>query len=143
MDLSKLKAQLTLHEGKRNDMYLDSVGVPTIGVGHNLKKPLSDRAIDIILEDDIQEHLHLLDKYLPWWRSMSEARLFVLADMAFNLGVGPSTEDPTGKLLTFKNTLNSMSCGYYEEAAKGMEASLWYKQVGKRAVTLVKMMREG
>jgi lysozyme len=75
--------------------------------------------------------------------NLSETRQLVLADMAFNLGVGPSEEDKDGKLLTFKNTLRAMQEGRYEDAAKGMEDSPWYRQVGRRAVKLVDMMRKG
>lgn len=143
MDLNKLEKLLELHEGKRNLMYVDSEGVPTIGIGHNLQKPISDKAVSVIFQDDIKEVFTLLDKYLPWWRTMSENRQLVIADMAFNLGVGPSSEDPTGNLLEFKNTLKAMREGRYNDAAEGMGNSKWAVQVGSRAVRLQKMMREG
>ncbi len=38
IDKTKLKAQLIKHEGKRSKVYKDSEGVPTIGVGFNLKR---------------------------------------------------------------------------------------------------------
>lgn len=136
MNLEKLKKQISKHEGRVNKMYLDTKGIPTIGVGHNLRdKPLSERAIDVILEDDIEEHLAQLDRAIPWWRDLSESRQLVLADMCFNLGING--------LLAFKNTLKAIQEGRYEDAALGMQNSLWYKQVGNRAKTLVHMMAEG
>jgi lysozyme len=49
-----LKVQLAVDEGRKAKMYLDTVGKWTIGVGHNLSdKPISQRAIDVIFEDDI------------------------------------------------------------------------------------------
>ena len=59
----------------------------------------------------------------------------MLADMCFNLGIN--------RLLGFKNTLAAIKAGDYEAAADGMLASMWAKQVGKRAHRLIKMMREG
>jgi lysozyme len=55
--------------------------------------------------------------------------------MAFNLGVP--------KLIGFRNTLADMEAGRYDEAADGMLASLWAKQVGNRADRLADMMRKG
>jgi len=144
MNIEALKLQLVKHEGERLKLYRDSVGKWTIGVGHNIEdKGISERISRLMLEEDIEEHLALLDKYCPWWRQMSETRQLALADMAFNLGVGPSAEDPHGKLLTFKNTLRHMQAGEYDEAANGMAASLWYRQVGRRGDDLVYMMRNG
>lgn len=124
--------------------YHDSAGKSTIGVGRNLDdKGISEDEAMLLLRNDIAEHLALLDRELPWWREMSEARQRVLANMAFNLGVGPTPEQPEGKLLTFKNTLAAMQRGDYEAAANGMSASAWAKQVGLRATRLITMMREG
>lgn len=136
MDISALKKLLELHEGRRGSIYKCSAGYNTIGVGHNLDtNPISDKAIDVILEDDIAVVLSDLNKNLPWWRQLSERRQLVLADMCFNLGIG--------RLLGFKNTLKAMENGNYEEAANGMAASKWAAQVGRRAERLIKMMREG
>ena len=34
---NKLRALLTKHEGYRKYVYMDSVGVPTVGIGRNLR----------------------------------------------------------------------------------------------------------
>lgn len=135
MDLNKLEKLLELHEGKRNLMYTDSVGIPTIGIGHNLQKPISDKAVSVIFQDDIQDTIKDLDTHLPWWKTLSENRQLVIADMCFNLGIT--------KLLQFNNTLKAMQEGRYNDAAEGMGNSKWAVQVGSRAVRLQKMMREG
>ena len=57
----------------------------------------------------------------------------VLLNMAFNMGVKG--------LLGFRNTLTFISQKNYEQAARNMTQSLWYKQVGKRAVELTERMR--
>jgi lysozyme len=55
--------------------------------------------------------------------------------MAFNLGV-PG-------LLKFKNTLRAVREGRFEDAAKGMLASKWARQVKGRAVRLAQVMKTG
>lgn len=134
--IDALKTQLIKHEGLRFKPYLDSVGVLTIGVGRNLHdKGISKAEALHLLDNDILGTLADLDAKLPWWRDMAEARQLVLADMAFNLGIT--------RLLTFKNALAAMKAGDYPAAADGMLASLWAQQVGTRAHTLAKMMRDG
>lgn len=129
-----LRAQLVRHEGLRLSPYRCSAGKLTIGVGHNLDAvPITERAAIAILDDDLADVFAQLDKHLPWWRDLDENRRLVLADMAFNLGV-PG-------LMKFKNTLAAIRAGRYEMAATNMLESLWAKQVGKRAITLAKMMR--
>ena len=137
-----LIAELRRDEGVRYSPYKDTVGIDTVGVGHNLKAkplaltyPLTDAEVDRILECDLDEVFAELDKHLPWWRDMSQARQRVLANMAFNLGVAG--------LLTFKNTLTEIQRGHYQIAADNMLKSKWAKQVGQRANRLAKMMVEG
>ena len=142
--VTALRAQLIVDEGLRLKPYRDSVGKLTIGVGRNLDdKGISHDEAMALLDRDIAEHMALLDRELPWWQRMDETRQLVLANMAFNLGVGPTPEQPDGKLLQFKNTLDHMARGEYDAAADGMAASVWAKQVGVRADRLVIAMRTG
>lgn len=76
-----------------------------------------------------------LDRNLSWWKNLDEVRQRVLFDMCFNLGVT--------KLLAFKNTLEAIRTGRYDDAAAGMLNSLWAKQVKGRATRLANMMRTG
>jgi len=136
MDFNLITQELRRDEGERLDMYFDSRGIPTIGIGHNLKdKPISQRASRVILEDDLTETITDLDKRLNWWRNLSESRQRVLVNMAFNLGIDG--------LLKFKNTLNAALHGDFKTAAKEMLNSEWATQVGARADRLAKMMEEG
>jgi lysozyme len=104
-----------------------------------MTRPLSDAAIDFLLNEDIEDHTRELFAALPWVAELDPVRQAVLIDMAFNMGV------PT--LLTFKQTLATIRRGDYELASMQMLQSLWADQVGKRpgqrAHTLAKMMRTG
>ena len=136
MDINKLKAQLTIDEGRKKRIYLDTKGKVTGGVGRNLTdRDFSDDEINLMLENDINLVITQLDNLFPWWKYMSDARMVVLANMCFNLGIT--------KLGQFKNTLKAMQEGRYNDAADAMLASAWASQVGERAQRLSKLMREG
>ena len=144
MNLNLMDAELRRDEGVRYVEYPDSVGIPTTGVGHNLRAsplptgwtyPLSDAQVNQLLNTDLDETFSGLDVNLSWWRSLDEVRQRVIANMCFNMGIG--------KLMGFHNTLLAMSEGNYMAAAAGMKNSIWYHQVGARGVRLVAAMQTG
>ena len=128
--------QLLRDEGERLKMYLDSRGVPTIGVGHNLRdKAISKRASRTILEDDINDATSGLVTALPWVLALDEVRKGALQNMAFNLGVQG--------LLEFKKALAYMQQGAYQNAAGEFLNSAWAEQVGPRAHRLAQQIASG
>jgi len=148
----QLVVELRRDEGVRYVRYLDTKGIPTAGVGHNLQArplpagwtfPLSDVQVDQLLEQDLGIVYADLDRNLPWWRDLNYARQRVICNMCFNLGIT--------KLLGFVNTLAAMRQGRYVDAARGMLNSAWATQVGiydrngnpGRAARLANMMRDG
>lgn len=144
MDIKQLIAELRRDEGVKYSPYLDTVGIQTVGVGHNLKAkplptgwnfPLTDAQVDLLLMDDINVVISGLTARAPWYVSLTDARQRVLVNMGFNLGI-PG-------LMAFKNTLAMIQSGQYSKASDAMLQSKWAKQVGARAIRLAKMMREG
>jgi lysozyme len=136
MNFDLIYQELTRDEGRQLKMYSDSLGIQTIGIGHNLRdKPISERACRTIFDDDLNDSLEDLDKSLAWWRNLSEVRQRVLVNMCFNLGIHG--------LLEFRNMLNAALHGDFKTAAKEMLDSKWAKQVGARADRLARMMEEG
>ena len=132
IDLNKLKAELERDEKRMTEMYLDSEGVPTIGIGHNLNVPICDESIDIIFACDINEVLKYCRK-LPYWRNLSPTRRRVVANMVFNLGYE--------KFLGFKKLNKALAASDWDTAADEMVDSKWYRQVKTRSPRLVKAMR--
>lgn len=138
MTTKYLAADITGDEGRVLKAYLDTVGIWTNGVGHAHVAPgcvWTDKQCDDALAADIAKAETDLDRSLPWWRTLNHARQDVLVNMAFNLGIT--------RLLGFKNTLAAMKAGRFDAAAKGMMASLWARQVGRRAVRLAAQMKTG
>lgn len=143
-NLQTLIAELRRDEGVRYSPYADTVGVQTVGVGHNLKAkplpdgwtyPLNDTQVNSLLDDDLEDVFHDLDRNLPWWTDLNDVRQRVLANLCFNLGIN--------RLLGFKNTLVFMRQGKYDSAADGLLNSVWATQVKGRAIRLADMMRKG
>jgi lysozyme len=127
---------IEFNEGRRNKLYQCTAGFWTVGVGRNLEaNPLSDAAIDFLLDEDIAAVEAQLDKHLSWWREHDEVRRAVLIDLAFNMGING--------LLGFKNTLAAFRAKNYEAAASGLEKSKWFSQVGNRGPRIVNMVRTG
>lgn len=132
--IEKLKRSLTLHEGRKNHPYVDTVGKITIGVGYNLTdRGLDDKWIDDQLIKDIEYFYGQLSRY-DWFNQLNEDRKIVLIDMSF-MGVK--------KLLTFKKLIAALEQKNYQEAANEMMNSIWAKQVKQRAFDLAQAMLEG
>lgn len=138
---SILIKELRRDEGVEYSPYLDTMGISTVGVGHNIRAkplpadwtfPLTDAQVDQLLAEDLQEVFDGLDRSLPWWRDLNYPRQRVIANMTFNLGLAG--------MLGFKNTLAAIQQGRYNAAGAGMMASKWAKQVGARANRLADMM---
>lgn len=136
MNQQALMQELSADEGRKKRIYVDTKGKVTGGVGRNLSdRDFSDDEIDLMLSNDIKGVCADLDRVLPWWRNISDARQRVLANMCFNMGID--------RLLGFHNTLRMIASGMYQQASVEMLNSQWAKDVGDRAKRLSKMMREG
>lgn len=147
----QLVNELRHDEGVRYVVYLDTKGIPTVGVGHNLKArplpaawtfPLSDDQVDVLLEQDLENTYADLDRSVAWWLGLNDARQRVLANMCFNMGIS--------RLLDFAKMLAAARIGNYEVAADEMLDSKWARDVGigtpekpGRALRLANMMRNG
>lgn len=143
MNIEYMKSELRRDEGVRLKPYRDTVGKMTIGVGRNLDDVgVTNEEVDYLLENDIGRAMADLDRNLPWWRGLSEARQRALVNMAFNMGVP--------RLLKFRDLLAALQAGDYERAASEAFDSRWARQVGDgpggredRADRIAEMIREG
>jgi len=149
--------KLITHEGLRLEVYKDSLGIDTIGIGRNLE----DRGItkeelnwmDIpnmaivhtmgiteadamyLAENDVQIVEEELVRAHPCVNKLDAVRQLVVMDMAFNMGVP--------RLCKFKNMWNAIHEENYIAAAKEMLDSRWAIQVKSRATKLANAMHNG
>ena len=155
LDRAKLKKQLVLHEDRKTKVYNDSEGIPTIGVGFNLKRDgakkrieslglnyakvvageqeLSDPQIDELLDADIDSAVASCKAVFPKFADLSDVRQRVIADMVFNLG--------RAKFEGFEKMITAVKEEKFDTAADEMKRSKWYKQVKTRGTRLEAMMR--
>lgn len=136
MDRAKLAAQLEIDEKRCRQIYVDTVGKVTGGVGRNLTdRGFSEDEIDLMLRNDIATAERELDHALPWWRSLNDARQNALANACFNLGIN--------RLLGFKNALALLQAGRWDASAAEFLNSRWAGQVGDRAKRIADLIRKG
>ena len=138
--IDQLTAQLRRDEGTRATAYPDSMGWLTIGVGRLIdsRKPgagLRPDEIDYLLRNDINDRVAALQKALPWFAKLDQARQGVLINMAFQMG--------TAGLLAFRQTLALVRDGRYAEASEQMLKSKWADQTPGRAKRLSEQMKTG
>lgn len=135
-----LRDQLIAEEGRSLTAYLDTLSIPTIGVGHtgpevHLGLKWTDEQVDATLDADIAAKTAQVVSALPWFGDLNEPRQAVLLQMAFQMG--------TKGLLGFPNTLAAVHFGRWQDAANGMLASKWATQTPRRAKRLAQQMLSG
>ncbi len=136
-DHLKLINQLKRHEGFSSKPYICPGGYLTIGYGRNLDaNGITKEEAERLLRNDIEQAELDAFKFLGQnVESMSAARRGALINMAFNLGAA--------RLGAFEKFRAALLDKDWERAAKEMEGSKWYSQVGNRAKQLVIQMRTG
>jgi lysozyme len=134
MDMERLRTTITRHEGARLEMYQDSLGIWTIGVGHNIQeKGISDRVMDLMLEEDLQEAIDEVKRNVSFFTEMPEQVQEALVNLSFNMGIP--------RLMQFKKTLAYLREGDFTSAASELLDSRYATQVGERAIEIADMIR--
>lgn len=132
--MTALQNMLIAHEGLRLTVYVDSLGIETIGVGRNLRdKGISKNEATMLLNADIADAIDDVQHLFSCYDDLSDPRKQVLVSMAFNLG-----RERLGKFTRFIGAVHRSD---WDDAADEMLDSTWAKQVGTRALTLSRMMR--
>jgi lysozyme len=151
-----LVKQLVKHEGVMLNIYQDSLGIDTIGIGRNVKdrgfskfelrmigKTVEEIYLAGITEEDayflLKVDIDIVARELfnvkPVTGDVDSIRQLVLMDMAFNMGVP--------RLCKFINMWAALEQHDYNKAADEMLDSKWAKQVKSRATNLAHSMQYG
>jgi len=144
--------QLVKHEGYKKHIYKDTKGIPTIGIGFNLKdknnqrilakygisnhelqKGLSDIEIRQLYNDTVQIAIKNAKHFAPNFDSLPSNAQLALIDLSFNLGAN--------KLNEFKHLRQALAKKDFPAAAAALKDSKWYRQVGNRGVDLVNQLK--
>ena len=138
-----------LNEGYYKCVYKDPLGIPTIGVGFNLKKfgargeiegvgadydavlngsqCLDDSQIERLFDKDMDTAVECASGWLgASWSHLGSDSQSAVADMAFNMGCATLHE------FVGMHSALSESPPNYSAAKNSMSSSLWCRQVGYR-----------
>jgi|TARA_R100001015_G_C4523889_1_gene92142 lysozyme len=156
-DKDILIRKLIAHEGLRLQVYKDTLGIDTIGIGRNLEDrgitkeeldwmdyPSMDHVYEwgiteadavYLAMNDVQIVEEELLKAHPCIADLDSVRQLVLVDMAFNMGVP--------RLNKFKKMWAAVHEHNFATASKEMLDSRWATQVKGRSTKLANMMYNG
>ena len=143
-ELQSLKDQLKTDEGYKDEIYIDTEGYPTFGIGHLIRptdeeygKPVGTKVPDERIQEVFEADVHIATQEVlvvfPSANTFPGEVKEILINMMFNLG--------RPRLKKFKNFIAAVNEGDWNRAADEMVDSLWYKQVKGRAERLVARMR--
>ena len=145
MNIEQCKEEIKRHEGEVLEIYEDSLGYKTLGVGHLIQKkdlefnlpvgtPVIQEVVDLYYEDDFNKHLKETIDLISEkeFENLPEPIQHVLVNMCFNLG--------KNRLSAFKNMLKAVKAKDWKEMANQMEDSKWFNQVGRRGKELIEMV---
>jgi len=144
MDIDRLRQEIESDEGNIGEIYLDHLKLPTLGIGHLIKKtdpeyglpvgtPVSRKRINTYFNEDIQGTMEDCEKlYKDFYKLPEEAKL-ILCNMMYNLGYT--------RLSKFSKLKAAINKGDWEEASKQMYQSKWRTQVPNRAGRLIDRMK--
>ena len=136
---------LKVHEGYCENIYADSLGYLTFGIGHLITSsdpeygqpcgtPVSEERVYEAFYDEITENEDTYYYLLyPDFDFQPDFVQSIVGDMMFNLGYSG--------LAAFENMKACVDDGDYDCAADEMEDSTWCEQVGLRCDKLSSMMR--
>ena len=149
--------ELIKHEGLKLQVYKDTLGIDTIGIGRNLEdRGISQEELDdldipnmdviykygiteadavYLAQNDVQIVEDELLRAHPCVDRLDSVRQLILMDMAFNMGVP--------RLCKFQKMWNAIHEEKYDVAAKEMLDSRWANQVKSRSVKLANAMHNG
>ena len=149
--------KLIAHEGLRLQVYKDTLGIDTIGIGRNLEDrgitkeeldwmdiPSMDAVYEygiteadamFLAKNDVQIVEEELVRAHPCVDKLDAVRQLVLMDMAFNMGVP--------RLRKFQKMWNAVHEKKFDIAAKEMLDSRWAVQVKSRSTKLAHAMHHG
>ena len=121
------------NEGFRDRPYLCTSNRLTIGYGHNLDNPISEKTARTILQEDIGRAVGHLCHLFPTFLSIPENPKMALIDMMFNMGLS--------RFLSFKKMIAAINKGDWDMAAAEAKDSKWYGQVGIRGDKIVNLLK--
>lgn len=143
-NLNAYQCQLKIHEGVKYVSYLDSVGLPTGGIGHLLRgneipqypipTKITEQQVNSWFQTDAQISISGAIRLIgtDTWGQLTDIRKRACADLCYNLG--------EGRLSKFTRFIAAMKAGDYNAAGDSLRNSKWFTQVGRRGPNIIAMI---
>lgn len=138
--LKKIRSEMIRTEGKRTTVYLDSLGNPTVGIGHLVKPEdnlkvgdvISDEQVDALFSQDIGIAIDAAMQQAKEVGQYEEDFVIALTQVNFQLGINWPNEWP--------NTYNKLKSGDWDGVINAVETSLWAKQTPARTEEFIQAL---
>lgn len=130
----KIRVKMIKEEGIKREVYLDSLGKPTVGIGH-LVRPEDNLKVGQVISQNHVEELFRQDVTKAIWAAIDQGEevgefeedfITALTSVNFQLGVNWPDKWP--------NTYAALKVGNLEKVIRNVMGSLWHKQTPKRTM---------
>lgn len=119
-------------EGRRNDVYPDSLGIPTVGIGHKVV-PSDNLTVGDVIADDRVNQLFAQDGSKALDAARAQAAQAGISDPEFILHLASvNLQLGTHWISPFSTTWGKIVAGDYAGAADGLNKSKWARQTPVR-----------
>jgi lysozyme len=144
LNMKAYECQLKIHEGVKYVSYIDSVGLPTAGIGHLLRTneissypvptPVAESRVTTWFQQDAPISIAGAHRLLGTdvWAELTDIRKRACADLCYNMG------EP--RLAKFKKFLAAMRASDYNSAGISLRNTKWFTQVGRRGPNIISMI---
>ncbi len=138
MNESLLKEELIRYEGYRTDVYADTLGLTTGGIGHRTSLPVGTQVdisqIQAWYQSDVQAALSIAKRIYTNFPNIDEVRQRVLIQLCFNMG---------NHIIGFRDMNAAILKCDWNTAADELQDSKWCGQVGRRCSETCFALRNG
>lgn len=150
---SLAKTHLVAEEGRRNDVYRDSLGFLTVGIGHRVTaldnlvfgQRISEASIDNLFKKDIDKAFSAAVKQSKEIKRYNAYMIARLTSVNFQLGTGWINKFPntwalikTGDPASVQKAINAITTPKYE----GGKPANWAAQTPNRAVAFANILKQ-
>lgn len=139
--LARAQNLMRQEEGYNLTVYRDSLGFPTVGIGHKVLPEdrlkvgdtITPARADQLFKDDIGKAFSAAKNQARELNKYNPEMIARLTSVNFQMG--------TGWRLNFPNTWSYLKNGNWQAAIKNLRASLWAKQTPQRVIAFENTIR--
>ncbi len=143
MDIEKLREDLIIDEGTKDEIYLDHLGLPTFGIGHLVTEwdeeygkpvgtPVSQERVKQCFQMDVQGTISECKVLFDDFDELPEEVKQIIGNLMFNMG-----RPRLSKFVKFREAVKNRD---WVESGKQLKNSRYYTQVTARADRLIERL---